>query len=127
MLHCVHSWSDFFLITACVTDIIDIIICAHQHRFSNKLVYVTMGNRQYLNIGTLAIKLGPKYVTEWDIVSFLFDIEKLTAMKTLQENPDMLQGISLLPQLNDEKLTKMEPFVCKLYGSKTLHKTDRVR
>ena len=59
MLHCVHSQSDFVLIAARDTDII-VILCAHQHRFSNKSVYVTMGNNLYLNIGMLATKLGPQ-------------------------------------------------------------------
>ena len=135
VLHCIHSQSDFVLIAARDTDII-VILCAHQHRFSNKSVYVTMGNKQYLNIGTLATKLGPQIcdslllfhsLTGCDTVSFFYGIGKPTAMKTLQENPDMLQGISHLPQLNDEMLTKMEHFVCKLYGSKTFHKTDRLR
>ncbi len=101
-----------------------------------KAVYVTMGNKSYLDIGTLAAKLGHQIceslllfhaLTGCDTVSFLYGIGKRTAMKILLENPDMLQGILDLPQLTDEALTKMEHFVCKLYGSKTLHNTNSVR
>ena len=135
VLHCVHSVSDFFVIAARDTDII-VILCAHQHLFPNKSVYVTMGNKQYLNAGALATKLGPDIcnsllvfhsLTGCDTVSFLYGIGKPIAIKTLLENPGLLQGISSLQQLSDEALANMELFVCKLYGNKSLHTTDGLR
>ena len=57
VLHCVCTPSDFVLIAARETDSI-VRLCAHQHRSSSKLLYVTMENQQYLNIGTLAGILG---------------------------------------------------------------------
>lgn len=59
---------------------------------------------------------------ECDTVSFLYGIGEPTAMKTSQETPDMLQGISNLRQLGDETLIKMEQFVCKLQMYITLNK-----
>lgn len=81
-------------------------------------------------------KLGPQIcdslplfhsLTGCDTVSYLFGIGKPSAIKTLQENPQMLQGISQMPQLNEESLMRMEHFICKLYGSTTFHTTDKLR
>ncbi len=100
VLHCIYTPGDFVLIAARYIDIV-VLLCAQQHRFSSKLVYVTMENQRYLNIGTLAGIIGCQMcdsllifdsLAGYDTASYLYGIGRPNAIKTLEENYCMPQA-----------------------------------
>ena len=136
VLHCVESRSSTIVIAARDTDII-MLLLAHYHHFpEGQKVFVTMGNHMYLDIQFLSQKLGPQVcaglllahaLTGCDAVSFMYGIGKLTVVKVLLANPDLLSGITLSPQLSRQHRVRMERFVCLCYGHNELRTLDEVR
>ena len=114
VLHCAHSTSDFIVISSRDTDII-ILLLAHHNRFPNRDIYITMHNKVYLNLGILVTHLGPQIcdslllchsITGCDTVSFMYGIGKVTAVKVLQENPGILQGICRMTDLTASSIAR---------------------
>ena len=111
-----HYFSNFIVVAA--RDII--LLLTHSHILAHKSVLVTMGNQLYLNIKTFATNLGPDIcdslllchaIAGCDSVSFFCGIGKPTAVKTLLENPGVLNDISHQEHFSDEVGTRIDGVV----------------
>ena len=95
-----------------------------------------MGDKKYLDIGRMARHISREVcdslliahaVTSCDSVSYMYGIGKPTVAKVVLQNSNLLSDILKNDSLTEDAISKLETFVCKLYGYGAFVKLDALR
>lgn len=137
ILHCVHTNCDNIVVSARDTDVL-LLLVAHSSEIPCTNLFMMSGTaakRKYFNIRAISENLPAASVsallpfhalTGCDTTSFICNHSKKSAWKVFRQYHELLSSIGE-GELTDEKMKKVEKFVCKLYKLDQIVSVDEAR